>query len=137
MENLIQSIPLCSAGTARSRSGSVRRYMREVESSPNMEKNRDPPAGEPDFLRQPATIFPGQRVLVTCMDPRIERAGVGARPKKEGEEIERSLDPRWGAGYPLLFVLLYLANMKEFAFHDTPIAVYQDPEKPTTWPWPA
>jgi carbonic anhydrase len=74
-------------------------------------------AGKHDFLRQPATILPGQRVLITCMDPRVNLEAVGARPKKEGEEIERIILTRGGVpDMPSLFVLLYLANMKEFAF---------------------
>jgi len=74
-------------------------------------------ASKADFLRQPTTILPGQRVLITCMDPRINLEAVGARPKKEGEEVERIVLTRGGVpDMPSLFVLLYLAKMKEFAF---------------------
>jgi len=81
-----------------------------------LEKN-EAYASKPDFLRQPTTILPGQRVLITCMDPRVNLEAVGARPKKEGEEVERVILTRGGVpDMPSLFVLLYLANMKEFAF---------------------
>jgi carbonic anhydrase len=74
-------------------------------------------ASKPDFLRQPTGILPGQRALVTCMDPRVNLEAVGARPKLEGEEVERVVLTRGGVpDMASLFVLLFVAKMKEFAF---------------------
>jgi len=74
-------------------------------------------ASKPDFLRQPTTSLPGQMALVTCMDPRVNLEAVGARPKKEGEQVERVILTRGGVpDMASLFVLLYVGNMKEFAF---------------------
>jgi carbonic anhydrase len=88
-----------------------KRWLNEI-----LEKN-EIYARQPDFLRQPTTILPGQRALITCMDPRINLEAVGARPKKEGEEVERIVLTRGGVpDMPSLFVLLYVAKMKEFAF---------------------
>jgi carbonic anhydrase len=74
-------------------------------------------ASKPDFLRQPTTSLPGEMALVTCMDPRVNLEAVGARPKKEGEQVERVILTRGGVpDMASLFVLLYVGNMKEFAF---------------------
>jgi len=74
-------------------------------------------ASKPDFLRQPTTSLPGPMALVTCMDPRVNLEAVGARPKKEGEQVERVILTRGGVpDMASLFVLLYVGNMKEFAF---------------------
>ena len=81
-----------------------------------LEKNEEY-ASKPDFLRQPTTGLPGQRGIVTCMDPRVNLEAVGARPKKEGEQVERVILTRGGVpDMASLFVLLYVGNMKEFAF---------------------
>jgi carbonic anhydrase len=81
-----------------------------------LEKN-EAYASKPDFLRQPTTSLPGQMAFVTCMDPRVNLEAVGARPKKEGEPVERIVLTRGGVpDMASLFVLLYVGNMKEFAF---------------------
>jgi len=41
-------------------------------------------ASKPDFLRKPTTILPGQRVLITCMDPPHQQAGGGGAAEEGG-----------------------------------------------------
>ena len=65
----------------------------------------------------PPPYCPARGSSLPVWTPRINRQAVGARPKKEGEEVERIVLTRGGVpDMPSLFVLLYLANMKEFAF---------------------
>ncbi len=71
----------------------------------------------PEAGQYTRTLLPGDRVLFTCMDPRVSLAAVGAdKPNEEGVVVRVVRNPGGKPEFKAAFILCYLANMKEFAF---------------------
>lgn len=71
----------------------------------------------PDAGKYTKTLLPGNRAMFTCMDPRVDIRAVGAdRPNEEGVVVRLVRNPGGKPDMKAAFILLYLANMKEFAF---------------------
>jgi carbonic anhydrase len=88
-----------------------------------------PEAGR--FTRQ---LLPGNRVLFTCMDPRVRVEAIGAdRPNEEGMYTRIVLTPGGKFDYRAALILCYLADMKEFAImlHTDcgQTKIFKDPER--------
>jgi carbonic anhydrase len=61
-------------------------------------------------------LLPGDRVLFTCMDPRVRVEGIGGEgPNEDGVYTRVVRTPGGKPDYKAAFILCYLANMREFA----------------------